>query len=174
MRNRATFVWGIALACVGLVGMVAVWLLAPAGWTMTSGTFTSAGQRIYYTGRDSAGRAIPRSIANRGRVGPGMMGPGMMGDAACIDCHREDGRGGRIGMMFGTVEVPDIRYSVLTSPHAEEETRMPAWSDADIRRAIRDGIEPDGERLKAPMPRWNMTDAELSDVIAYLKELDTR
>ena len=77
-------------------------------------------------------------------------------------------------MMFGAVEIPDIRYSVLTAPHSADGTTTPAWSDADIKRAIRDGVEPDGQRLKAPMPRWNMTDTELTDVISYLKELDTR
>ncbi len=70
------------------------------------------------------------------------------------------------------VDVPDIRYSALTSPHAEEGTSAPAWTDADIERAIREGLEPDGEPLRAPMPRWDMTDSEVRDVIAYLKELD--
>ena len=104
-----------------------------------------------------------------------MMGRGMMGNVACVDCHGEDGRGGLVGMMMlGSVEIPDIRYSMLTTPRSEEGTTVPAWTDADIARAIRDGIEPDGQRLKAPMPRWDMTDAEITDVIAYLKELDAR
>jgi len=170
MHSRTTLVWGIALVTVGLVGLGAVWLLGLNGTSpIGGGTFASAGQRIYYTGLDADGRAIPRTIA-----GGGMMGLGMMGGVACVDCHGEDGRGGRIGMMFGAVDIPDIRYSTLTTTRSEDGTTIPAWTESDIARAIRDGVEPDGQRLKAPMPRWNMTDTELTDVISYLKELDTR
>jgi cytochrome c oxidase subunit 2 len=103
-----------------------------------------------------------------------MMGLGMMGNLACVNCHGEDGRGGRVGMMLGDVKIPDIRYSALTSVRSEEGTSVPAWTDDDIRRSIRDGIEPNGQPLKAPMPRWKMTDAQLNEVVDYLKELDAR
>jgi len=166
MSNRTTLVWGIVLAALGLAGFAALWALAvpPA----SDGTISSAGQLIYYTGASESG-PIPRTVA-----GGGMMGRGMMVNIACVDCHGDDGRGGRIGMMFGSVDIPDIRYSILTSPRSEDGTTVPAWSDRDIARAIRDGVEPDGQNLKAPMPRWDMTDAEVADVIAYLKELDER
>ena len=74
-------------------------------------------------------------------------------------------------MMFGNVVIPDIRYSILTSPQSQDGTTTPAWSDTDIARAIRDGVDPSGLSLQAPMPRWNMTDEDVSAVIAYLKEL---
>jgi mono/diheme cytochrome c family protein len=77
-------------------------------------------------------------------------------------------------MMYGTVDIPDIRYSTLTTARSQNGTTTAAWTDADIARAIRDGIEPSGQPLKAPMPRWSMTDADISDVIAYLKELSPR
>jgi cytochrome c oxidase subunit 2 len=170
MGHRTTLVWGIALVTVGLLGIAVVWALGLGGTSATGGgAFTSVGQRIYYTGQDADGRVIPRTIA-----GGGMMRLGMMGSVACVDCHGEDGRGGRIGMMFGTVDIADIRYSTLTTARSEDGTTVPAWTDNDIARAIRDGVEPNGQRLKAPMPRWNMTDGEVADVIDYLKELDTR
>jgi mono/diheme cytochrome c family protein len=170
MHSKALLTWSIALIAVGVLGLGVVWALGLRGMSFAgSGTFTSAGQRIYYTGQDADGRVIPRTIA-----GGGMMGLGMMGDVACVDCHGEDGRGGRIGMMFGTVDIADIRYSTLTTSRSEDGTTVPAWTDNDIARAIRDGVEPNGQRLKAPMPRWNMTDGEVTDVIDYLKELDTR
>ncbi|MBE0417123.1 MAG: cytochrome c [Coriobacteriia bacterium] len=165
MGSRTTLVWGIALVIVGSIGLGAVLVLGSSGAPLTgAGTFTSPGQRIYYTGLDDEGRPIPRTVR----------GGGMMGGSACVDCHGEDCRGGSLGMMFGAIEVPDIRYSALTSPHSEGGTAKPAWSDRDITRAIREGFEPDGQRIKAPMPRWDMTDTEANDVIAYLKELDTR
>jgi len=153
----------LVLLLVGAAGLAATPLLSRDSSAVDG--FASAGERIYYTGISTDGR-IPRSS---GRTGRG--GMGMVGDAACVDCHGEDGRGGGIGMMFRTVEVPDIRYSALTSPHTEDKETSPGWTDADIARAIRDGVEPDGARLKAPMPRWEMSDAEIADVIDYLKEL---
>jgi cytochrome c oxidase subunit 2 len=151
------------LIVIGTIGLVAVSLSSGPG----GASFSSVGQRIYYTGADAAG-PIPRTVAG------GSMGFGMMGDSSCVGCHGEDGRGGRLGMMFGTLEIPDIRYSTLAAARTEEGTSTPAWTEADIARAIRDGVEPNGQALKAPMPRWAMSDADLADVIAYLKELSKR
>jgi len=161
MKRKTLMAYGITALLVGLVGLAVV---VAAPW----GSSSSPGQRIYYTGADAAG-PIPRALA-----GGGFTGPGMMGNVACVGCHGEDGRGGRIGMMYGTVDVPDIRYATLTTARSEEGTTVAAWTDADIARAIRDGIEPNGQRLKAPMPRWSMTDTDISDVIGYLKELSPR
>lgn len=166
MKNRALIAWAIVMLAVGTVGLIATFVLL--GGPVATSSFSSPGQRIYYTGADASG-PIPRTIA-----GGGMMGFGGMGAVACVDCHGEDGRGGRVGMMFGSVDIPDIRYSTLTTAHSEGTATIPPWTDADIAKAIRDGVEPDGQLLKAPMPRWSMTDADLRDVIAYLKELSQR
>lgn len=166
MSNRTTLTWAITLIVLGFAGL--------ATWALTlslagDATFSSNGQSIYYTGRSADGSPIPRTVA-----GAGMMGRGMMGAVACVDCHGEDGRGGRLGMMFGVVEIPDIRYSAITSARLENGVTASGWTDGDLARAIRDGFEPDGQRLKAPMPRFDMTDAEIGEVISYLKELDAR
>lgn len=165
MRRSGTF--GIALLsiAIGAIGIIA--LLVFANGLNTPADSISGGERIYHTGTDTSGRPLPRVL-----TGGQMMGLGMMAGASCVDCHGEDGRGGQIGMPWGAVDAPDIRYSALTTPHTEDDTATPAWTDADIGRAIRDGIEPDGARLAAPMPRWNLTDTELADLIDYLKELD--
>jgi cytochrome c oxidase subunit 2 len=165
MSRRTLLVWALVLITIGVVGFGVTFMLAA---NAPQGGFSSNGQRIYYTGASAAG-PIPRTVA-----GGRMMGFGMMDNMACVDCHGEDGRGGAIGMMFGALEIPDIRYSALTSSRSEDGTTVPAWTDGDIDRAIRDGIEPNGQRLKAPMPRWDMTDTEVADVISYLKELSAR
>ena len=166
MKNRRLLVWAIALLMIGLAGFIVAALLP--GGPVSSGRFASLGQQIYYSGSDANG-PIPRSVA-----GGGITGVGMMGSPACVDCHGADGRGGRIGMMFGNVVIPDIRYSTLTTARSEGTATIPAWTDADIARAIRDGVEPSGQSLKSPMPRWSMTDTDMTDVIAYLKELSPR
>ena len=166
MKNTGLMVLALVALGVGIAGMIAVSGLF--GGPSVAGTFSSAGRQIYYTGATAAG-PIPRTVA-----GGGISGFGMMGDVACVDCHGEDGRGGRVGMMLGSVDIPDIRYSTLSTTRSDNGTTVPAWTDGDITRAIRDGVEPNGQSLKAPMPRWAMTDAEIADVISYLKELSAR
>jgi cytochrome c oxidase subunit II len=166
MKQKTTLFWALVLIAVGVIGLGFTFVSATL---QLSSTFQSSGQRIYYTGQDAGGQAIPRTVAGRG-----MLGLGMAGEFTCVDCHGEDGRGGTVGMMFGAIDIPDIRYSELTTPRSEDGTVVPAWTDAQIARAIRDGVEPNGESLKAPMPRWDMTNTELTDVISYLKELDAR
>lgn len=168
MRHKTLLITAIGLLVLGIAGLAVLALTVPATSSGDPGALASNGQRIYYTGADATG-PIPRSVAGGGR-----MGRGMMGAAACVDCHGEDGRGGRVGMMFGSNDIPDIRYSALTGTHVESGTTVPGWTDADITRAIRDGVEPDGQRLEAPMPQWDMNDTDMKDLIGYLKELDRR
>ena len=167
MHSKGLLVVALVTLAVGAIGM-AVLFAVPAGRPPAVSDYSSRGEQIYYLGLDAEGRSIPRTVAG------GMMGYGMMNDLACVDCHGEDGRGGRANTMFGPIDFADIRYSALAAPHSEDGTTVPGWTDADIARAIRDGVEPNGEVLKAPMPRWDMTDAEVSDVISYLKELSGR
>lgn len=170
MKHPALLIASVALLLVGAAGIAALLLTNAGPATLPGGArFTSNGQSIYYTGADASG-PIPRSIR-----GGGMMGFGATGAFSCVDCHGQDGRGGRVSvMMFGTIDVPDIRYSTLSTDRVDNGSDVPAWTDSDIAHAIRDGVEPTGQQLKAPMPRWDMTDTDLEDVIAYLKELSQR
>ena len=73
-------------------------------------------------------------------------------------------------------EAPDIRYQTLTAEeHGEEgkeEMEHGPYTDEDIKRAITEGVEPDGEPLDWPMPRWSMSDEDLDDLLEFLKTLD--
>lgn len=100
---------------------------------------------------------------------------------SCVDCHGEDGRGGTVqmgGMMgvMGGFEAPDIRYSTLTEEengHYEQEgEEHPPYTDELLKRAITDGVNPADERLETPMPRWNMSEEDLDDLVDYLKTLE--
>lgn len=171
MRHTALVIGALVLLLIGAAGLLfmSVW---PTTFSNSAPTAPASspglvlGERIYYTGTDASG-PIPRTIP-----GAGVMGFGMMGNSSCVDCHGTDAAGGRFSTMLGTLDVPDIRYKTLTTSHAEEGTPTAAWTDADIARAIREGIEPGGQLLASPMPRWNMSDTDVTAVIAYLKELD--
>lgn len=159
---------GVALAAIGIIGLVVVGAgLLPTG-TTGAGPFTSDGERIFFTG---VGHDGPLTIVwDPPEGGRGMMRRQrgrMRASMGCAMCHRTDGRGGPVGMMSGIV-APDIRYATLTSAHGDEK----AWSEAEIVRAIRTGEEPDGETLDGMMPRWEMDATDMRAIIAYLKELD--
>jgi len=49
----------------------------------------------------------------------------------------------------------------------------PAYTDESLARAIRDGVDPQGRRFSAAMPRYDLADADLAPLIAYLKSLST-
>ena len=100
----------------------------------------------------------------------GAMHPGMMTFATC---DGPDGRGGRVTMMMGIFEAPDIRYRTLTGgEHDDAHAEYPPYTDETIERAITQGIDPAGKLLEWPMPRWRMSKRDLDDLLDYLKTLE--
>jgi hypothetical protein len=81
------------------------------------------------------------------------------------------------------IDAPDIRWSTLIEAghgedgdeegdHTEEgeETEHPPYTEETFKRAVTQGVEPDGEPLDEAMPRWNMSDQDLEDLIAFLEQ----
>ena len=133
--------------------------------------FESNGQRIYFTGTSKSGEPITAEMPGIQTM-PGMhrMTQGMM---VCAECHGSDGRGGTVRMM-GTFTAPDIRYKTLTSEeeHGQAHEGHPPFTDETLKRAITEGIDPAGEPLAWPMPRWDMSERDLNDLIEFLKTLE--
>src|SRR3954464_203129 len=94
---------------------------------------------------------------------------------ACGNCHvqREKGRplperGLSGGMVFD--EEPFKAYAPNITP--DPETGIGKWSDAQLARAIREGIRPDGSVIGPPMPVMfyrGMADDDLKAIVAYLR-----
>ena len=153
MSSRLRLAAGLGLAL----------LLAACGTTrpapIASGP-AAVGQRIFNDGLGPDGQSIPRS------GGIGMMG----GGAGCSSCHGADGHGGQ-SMMVST---PNITYTNLTDPAGMIETdgsHGMVYTDALIRRAVTEGIGADGDTLSTSMPRWQLSEVEWQDLLAYLKTL---
>jgi mono/diheme cytochrome c family protein len=136
--------------------------------------FDSNGERIYFAGRNTAGERIRPS---GGSPSSGMM---MSNSLSCADCHGADARGGLHIMHMQVMQAPDIRWSTLSSgehgEHGEDERTgeghaETAYDKEAFMRAVRQGLEPDGHYLSSDMPRWEMSDADLMDLISYLKTL---
>ena len=142
----------------------------PGGWGMMGGPayvplnrrFTSNGERIYYTGISAKTGPIPRSGGPMWVYHTGV---------GCVACHGIHGRGG-VPVMMGTAVPEDIRYDVLTGKVQEPgggKMDHPPYADATIKRAVTQGLDSAGEPLDWTMPRWQMSEADLNDLIIYLK-----
>ena len=127
------------------------------GWG--AGAFRSNGERLYFTATSERGTALTYT------GGPASTGWMMMqGQLACVSCHGPDGRGGKHRMGMGTTQVmdaKDIRWSVL----------QPEFDAEKFQLAVMKGQDPAGTQLSSDMPRWNISDADLADLVAYLKTL---
>ncbi len=123
--------------------------------------FTSNGEQIYYTGVIAKAGPIPR-------VGGPMWV--RMGGTGCVACHGVQGRGG-VPVMMGTTIPADIRYEALIKGEYEHGKKETPYTDSLIKRAITEGLNPDGEPLDWTMPRWQVSDADFADLLAYLKTL---
>jgi cytochrome c553 len=125
------------------------------GWG--TGVFRSNGERIYFTATSDRGTEI--SYTGGPASGRWMM---MGGRLACVSCHGPTGEGGQHSMgMMQVMDAKDIRWSVLQDEFDAEKFRL----------AVVEGQDPDGTQLKSDMPRWNISDDDLADLIAFLKTL---
>jgi hypothetical protein len=127
------------------------------GTSWGQGAFSSNGEQIYFTATSDRGTDITYT------AGPSSQGWMMMnGRLTCASCHGPDGRGGTHSMgMMQTMDAKDIRWSTL-----QDE-----FDDEKFKAAVEEGQDPDGSQLSPDMPRWKMSDEDLSDLIDYLKTL---
>lgn len=188
MTDRS-WIFGIGFILIGVIGLAIlaqsrsgpwIWSAGQMGPGMMGGPgrgiagtppktrYASNGERIYSTG------VSERTGPLRFQGGPIWLA---MHGGGCVSCHGIRGRGGE-PVMMGTAIPSDIRYAVLTEMegHAhetegEEEEAHPPYTDEVLKRAITRGLDPAGKPLDWTMPRWEMSEQDLNDLIAYLKRL---
>jgi mono/diheme cytochrome c family protein len=70
--------------------------------------------------------------------------------------------------------IPDLGYFYPPNLTPDRQTGLGAWSEADIVRAVRTGVRPDGRQLVPVMP-WHsyaaLTDDDAQALARYLKSL---
>jgi len=142
-----------------------------------------AGRRIYEDGVLPDGELLramrPEGFALEGRY------------AACVTCHRRSGMGSVEGSIDSTVLVPPVAGTVLFAPSRfagtylnpqhhyvpnaawERTLTRPAYDLASLALALREGLDPGGRRLVTPMPRYELDDAALAALYAYLRQLSS-
>lgn len=94
---------------------------------------------------------------------------------ACGNCHTPQGPGGpdeSRHLAGGTpIEEPGM-VAIPRNITPDMETGIGAWTDAQIIRAIREGVRPDGRVLGPPMPFGlyrGISDRDVAAIVAYLR-----
>jgi mono/diheme cytochrome c family protein len=99
----------------------------------------------------------------------------------CFECHTPMGPKGRefeTRYGAGGFDFPGP-WGKSTSRNitSHKEKGIGAWTDAEIKRAITDGVSRDGSRLKPPMGfefYKNMTNDDLDAIVAYLRTVPAK
>jgi mono/diheme cytochrome c family protein len=90
---------------------------------------------------------------------------------ACAGCHADDARGRR----EAGVAAPDITWATLAKPYEvtlpDGRARRP-YSPRLLIRAITLGVDSSGNALAPSMPRYQLTSADASALVAFLQRFD--
>jgi cytochrome c553 len=116
------------------------------------------------------GKLVAAAVMDHSAPLPAAIAPGPTAEyggylaqtGGCTSCHGSDLKG---GIHEGPPDVP-------SSADLTRAGALGNWSEADFRKALREGLRPDGTSINPFMP-WRltrlMTDEEISAVWAYLK-----
>jgi mono/diheme cytochrome c family protein len=99
----------------------------------------------------------------------------------CFECHTPMGpRGRQFADKFGAggFEFPGPWGLSVSRNITQSKTKgIGAWSDAEIKKAITEGVSKDGSKLKPPMGFGyyaHMTGDDLDAVVAYLRTVPAK
>jgi ABC-type branched-subunit amino acid transport system substrate-binding protein len=90
----------------------------------------------------------------------------------CAGCHGSRGEGN----TEGGVTAGNLVWSNLTKSygHSHDNGRKHgAFNETSFIRALTGGVDPAGNKLAVAMPAYRMPQQDMSDLIAYLKRIDT-
>jgi ABC-type branched-subunit amino acid transport system substrate-binding protein len=121
------------------------------------------GQQIYRRGISPSGKVIRAVIGDSTDALPAST-------LACINCHGRDGT----GRPEGGVTPSNLTWDSLTRPYevtAAGGRKHPPYTERLLKRAITMGVDSGGNRLHPAMPRYQMSQEDAADLIAYLKKI---
>jgi ABC-type branched-subunit amino acid transport system substrate-binding protein len=152
-------------AAVTAVLIVGLWVLLPAVATGLTPE-EARGKQIYLTGESARGEPIEAFLSGSDVGLPASAVP-------CGSCHGPDG----IGRPEGGVLPSNITWSHLTKPYGLESPsghrRHGPYDVPSLGRAIVAGVDPADNLLDGAMPRYRMGEADLADLVAYLKRIES-
>ncbi len=95
------------------------------------------------------------------------------GPGGCGNCHTPFGAEGLdFSRDLAGRLVEDIDLFTAYAPNITPASRVADWSDAELGRAIREGLRPDGSLIGPPMPfsmYRGLSDDDVASIVAYLR-----
>lgn len=92
----------------------------------------------------------------------------------CMDCHSK-GADDRLNFTPGWGKGGHVHNSGVTAVNitAHKEKGVGAWSDEQLKRALTDGVRPDGRQLRPPMgSRFSkMKDEDIDAIVAWVRTI---
>jgi len=139
---------------------------AGTSWAEAGNSSVQLGHRIYTHGVLPSGDPLTGFVARDVPI---------EGDfVICNRCHRRSG----LGAIEGTTVVPIVVGSMLYEDLAIPTSRppappvlRPAYTRETLARSIREGIGSDGNEFSVLMPRYELTDNEMDNLMDYLESL---
>ncbi len=118
--------------------------------------------------------ALVLSVASAAAETPEERGAYLVqGPAGCGNCHTPLGPEGPVWSMdLGGRLVEESPAFTAYAPNITPGGPVADWSDAELARAIREGIRPDGSVIGPPMPfsmYRGLSDEDLGAIVAYLR-----
>lgn len=97
------------------------------------------------------------------------------GPAACGNCHTPQGPDGPIASLYlsGMLIEQNAAFTAVAS-NITPGSRIADWTDAELARAIREGMRPDGSIIGPPMPIGlyrGLSDDDLMSIVMYLRQV---
>lgn len=148
-----TLLFGIALSAANL--------LRPAPLPAQTAVSAEAGKQIFTKGESPSQSQLEAVLGDT--AVPATLMP-------CASCHGADGK----GRPEGGVTPSDITWDSLSKPYVTDEAlarRRPAYDLNSLRKVLREGVDSGGNELGITMPRFHISDNDLSSLIAYLQQL---
>ena len=97
------------------------------------------------------------------------------GPGGCGNCHTPMGPEGPLMDLELTGRVvEDIEPFRAVAPNLTPAGRIAGWSDADLAKAIREGLRPDGTLIGPPMPFTmyrGLSDDDIASMVMFLRSL---
>ncbi|MDD2658197.1 MAG: c-type cytochrome, partial [Methylococcales bacterium] len=141
-----------------------------------------SGRELYWHGTTPTGTPLQATIANDIKVDGTQF--------SCVNCHRPSGFGSSEGGKY----VPPVTGPILFSPRELNRNRIytklfqesqptgfatdvrkprmrPAYTGQTLAGALRNGVDPAGRKLDPQMPRYDLGDPDVANLVAYLKTL---
>lgn len=99
----------------------------------------------------------------------------VQGPAGCGNCHTPFGADGpdMARDLSGRLVEQNAAFTAV-APNITPASRIAGWSDAELARAIREGLRPDGSLIGPPMPFTfyrGLGDDDLASIVMYLRTI---